>query len=182
MSLCCISQLRNSLACFWHFSNFSDLQMKNKNVLLNLLDEQSEHMGGHISLDMVLNAISIEEWVKNLNEVFRLLKVILHINEVLNSSSGVLKDTVEVCQTIPNQLVVTLHIVDDIEEPTNCCLSFFLVLIKSKTIKGVLTFGSSNKVLCWSSLAIKISESSCAVSDWIIFYSKTNEIHIFAYI
>jgi hypothetical protein len=51
---------------------------------------------------------------------------------MLNPGPGVLKDAIKVRQTISNELVVTFHIVDDIEEPANCRLGFFLILKKFK--------------------------------------------------
>lgn len=87
-------------------------------------------MGGHVSLDMVLNSISIQERVQDLNKVFWLLEVVLDSNEVVDSGSGVLEDAVEMSQTVPYQLIITLDIVDHIEETANCRLGLFLILSK----------------------------------------------------
>lgn len=47
-------------------------------------------MGGHISLKMVLNTISIKEGVQNIDKVLWLLEIVLHCDEMLDSSSRVL--------------------------------------------------------------------------------------------
>ena len=59
-------------------------------------------MGGHISLDVILDAIPVEEGVEDLNEVFWLLEVILHRYKVLDPGARVLQDAVQMGQAIPD--------------------------------------------------------------------------------
>jgi hypothetical protein len=82
----------------------------------------------HISLDVILNSIPIEEGVEYLDKVLRLLEVILHSDEVLDARPRVLQDAVQMGQAIPDELVVTLHVGDHVEETANCGLGLFLVL------------------------------------------------------
>lgn len=44
-------------------------------------------MGGHISLNVILSPISIEERVEDLNQVFWLLEIILHSYKVMDTGS-----------------------------------------------------------------------------------------------
>jgi hypothetical protein len=47
-------------------------------------------MGCHISLDVVLNTVPIEEGVQNINKVLWLLEIVLHSDEMVDASPRVL--------------------------------------------------------------------------------------------
>ena len=79
---------------------------------------------------MILNSISIEEGVQDLNQVFWLFEIVLDGDEMVDAGSGVLKDSVQMCETVADELVVAFHVGDNIKETANCGLSFFLVLTK----------------------------------------------------
>ena len=53
-------------------------------------------MGGHISLNVVNNSVSVKEGVKNVNKVFWLLEIILHSYEMVDTSPGVFQYSIQV--------------------------------------------------------------------------------------
>jgi hypothetical protein len=65
---------------------------------------------------------------------------------MVDACPGVLQDAVQMSKTVPNQLVVTLHICDNVKETANCGLSLFLVLTKYKNFRGYLQLAHQTNV------------------------------------
>ena len=57
-------------------------------------------MGSHISLNIVLNVISVQEAIEDVNEVLWLLEIVLHSDKVVHSRPGVLQNTIQMGQTV----------------------------------------------------------------------------------
>ena len=92
-------------------------------------------MGGHVSLDVVLNVVLVDEAIQNVDQVLGLLKVIHQVDEVVNSRSRVLQDSIKVGKGVGEDLVVTPHFLDDLKERSDDHLCLFLVLGKDKCVK-----------------------------------------------
>mmetsp|Transcript_19642 Transcript_19642/g.30294 ORF Transcript_19642/g.30294 Transcript_19642/m.30294 type:complete len:327 (-) Transcript_19642:404-1384(-) len=72
-------------------------------------DQDGEHVGGDVSLDGVLNVVLVDEAVQDGDHVLGVLELIHDGNVMLNASSVILKDAVEVSEGVGNQVVVALH-------------------------------------------------------------------------
>lgn len=74
----------------------------------------------------------MNERVEDTYEVNWFIEMVLKFDEVLDSVSWILQNTVEVGQAILDQHIHCLHVLDNIKESTNNHLGCFLILLKLK--------------------------------------------------
>lgn len=65
---------------------------------------------------------------------------------MVDACPRVLQNAVQVGKTVANQLVVTLHICNNVKETANCGLGLFLVLSKYKNLSSYLQLAHQTNV------------------------------------
>jgi len=85
-------------------------------------------MGGHISWHIFLAVVGVDEAIKNVDQVLWVLEIVLNSDVVCDSNTSILEDTIKMCKTVGDELIVRFHVFDDIKESSNDSLSLLFLL------------------------------------------------------
>mmetsp|Transcript_16549 Transcript_16549/g.28133 ORF Transcript_16549/g.28133 Transcript_16549/m.28133 type:complete len:468 (+) Transcript_16549:1408-2811(+) len=95
-------------------------------VLLSL-DENGEHVRGHVPLPVVLRVVLVDEAIEDADQVLWVLEVVHDADEMVHSCPRVLQDAVEMRQGVGDQEIVTPDLLDHLEEAPDRGLGLLLV-------------------------------------------------------
>lgn len=98
-------------------------------------------MGSNISLDFILDVISLQEAIQNVNNINWVLEIVHQGEESLNSRSFVFQNAVEVGQAVSDQHVITRDIFDDFNKAANSSDSLILIawFVKEMSLSIVIS-------------------------------------------